>query len=338
MTALKEFQRLEATGLWRAEAGAQRREVIVSLGDATLTIGTSSGEILTHWSLGAITRANGAQVPAIYHPDIAPEETLELGEEEAEFISGLDRVLRAIDRRRPRPGKLRFLLSGSVAAALVAGAVFWLPDALERYATRVVPPVKRTEIGNSLLTHLTRLTGRPCMTPDAQGPLERFAQRIEGAGRVIILPGGSFSSAHLPGGIVLLNRSVLEDFEDPDVAAGFVLAETTSAALADPLAELLDAAGVVASLRLLTTGNLPSETLAAYAQHLLTNPAPRPDEAALLRAFDAADLRSTPYAYAVDITGESTLTLIEADPHRSDGSRIVLSDGDWVRLQGICGA
>jgi hypothetical protein len=48
-------------------------------------------------------------------------------------------------------------------------------------------------------------------------------------------------------------------------------------------------------------------------------------------------LRSSPYAYALDITGETVLPLIEADPRRALGSREVLKDADWVRLQGICG-
>ena len=57
----------------------------------------------------------------------------------------------------------------------------------------------------------------------------------------------------------------------------------------------------------------------------------------LLRAFAAAELRSTPYAFARDVTGESTVALIEADPRAVEGSRPVLSDPDWLRLQAICG-
>lgn len=341
MTALTKFTRLEATGLWRPDADTQRREVIVSLGDATLTMTSMAGEVLAHWSLGAVTRANGTAVPAIYHPDTAPEETLELGEDEPEMISGLDRLLKAIDRRRPRPGKLRFLLSGGIAAVLLGLGVFWLPDALTRYATNVVPPVKRAEIGAKMLTHVTRLTGQACMTNEAREPLRRFSQRIQPpgviTGSVVILPSGSFVSAHLPGRIVLLNRSVVEDFEDPDVAAGFALVETLRAAQSDPLVELLNSAGLIATLRLLTTGELPDSALAERAEEIMIHKAAQPPAPATLAAFETAELRSAPYAYAVDITGETTLPLIEADPRGAEGSRMVLSDADWVRLQGICG-
>lgn len=337
MTALKQFARLEATGLWRASPEEQRREVIVSLGDATLTLSDINGTALAHWSLGAINRANGKDIPAIYHPDNAPGETLELAGSETQMIEGVDQLLRAIERRRPRPGKLRFLLTGGLFAALVAGAVFWLPGALERYAVNVVPPVKRAEIGGQLLRHIERVSGKPCTTRDARGPLDRFSARLLDRGRVVVLSGGARRSAHLPGRIILLSRTIVEDHEDPDVAAGFVLSETVRAAQTDPLAALLDHAGLVASLRLLTTGTLPDSALAAYAEHLMAIEPELPAPDALIAAFARAEIRSTPFAYALDITGERTLALIEADPRSGQDSRQVISDADWVRLQGICG-
>lgn len=338
MTALKQFSRLEATGLWRSSPQEQRREVIVSLGDATLTLSDINGTALAHWSLAAVNRANGKDIPAIYHPDNAPGETLELAGSEDEMIAGIDRLLRAIDRRRPRPGKLRFLFTGSVFAALLAGSVFWLPDALERYAVTVVPPVKRAEIGELLLADVERVAGKPCMTADARDPLDRLSARLLDGGQVVVLSGGARRSAHLPGGIVLLSRAVIEDYEDPDVAAGFVLAETVRAGQTDPLAALLDHAGLWASLRLLTTGALPEQSLSAYAEHLMAVSPEVPSFEMLIMAFDAAQIRSSPYAYALDITGERVLPLIEADPRAGMGSRQVLSDADWIRLQSICGA
>ena len=65
MTAFREYERLEATGLWRATPEAQRREVLVSVGEATLTISDFQGRALTHWSLAAILRKNPGRMPAI---------------------------------------------------------------------------------------------------------------------------------------------------------------------------------------------------------------------------------------------------------------------------------
>jgi hypothetical protein len=58
----------------------------------------------------------------------------------------------------------------------------------------------------------------------------------------------------------------------------------------------------------------------------------------MLAVFEQAGVPSSPYAYALDITGESVLPLIEGDPVRTPRSAPILSDADWVRLQGICGA
>ncbi len=341
MTALSEFERLEATALWRRSPGDQRREVLVTLGDATLTIAEFSGTVLTHWSIPAVRRANGTARPAVYHPDGDPGETLEIAENEAAMIDGIDRLLKAIDRRRPHPGKLRLALAAAFVAVGAGLGVFWLPDALERYATRVVPPAQRAEIGRAALGHLTRVTGQPCMAAGARAPLNRLAVRVLGssaAGRLVVLPTELRATAHLPGPIILLSRSVFEDHENPEIAAGYILNETLRVETHDALGEILDAAGIFATLRLLTTGALPDAALADYTETLLTRPeAPSaPDD--LLSLFEAAEIRSTPYAYALDQTGETTLRLIEADPFANTQAPPVLNDADWVRLQGICGA
>lgn len=339
MTALKQYQRLEASGLWRPEPDAERREVIVSLGDASLTISEFSGRALAHWSLAAVRRANRGPGPAIYHPDGDPGETLELAEDETTMIEAIERLLRAIDRRRPRRGKLRLLLVGGLSAVLVLGGVFWLPGALVEHTRQVVPAVKREEIGAALLSRITRVAGQPCMTEEARQPLRRLALRTLGETRqddLVVLPGGVEETAHLPGGIILLNRALIEDYEDPDVTAGYVLAEAVRARRGDPFGELLDHAGLWASLKLLTTGSLPESALDTYTEAVLAAaPGPVPTEA-LLRAFDRAQMRSTAYGLAREAAGDDASALIASDPHAEGGGRLVLTDADWIRLQGIC--
>ncbi|MFZ5962071.1 hypothetical protein ACOXXX_03895 [Thalassococcus sp. BH17M4-6] len=340
MTALNEYQRLEGTGLWRADPQAQRREVVVSLGDATLTISDMQDRVLAHWSLAAIARAGGSDDPVIYHPDGDPGETLELPASEDDMIAGIEKVRRVIDRRRPRPGKLRWVLSLGAAVIIAALAFFWLPDALLRHTVKVVPTVKRVEIGQALLTRIARVAGQPCAAPDARDPLRHLALRILGETRrnaLVVLRDGVQTTEHLPGGMILMNRALVEDPEDPDVTAGYVLAEAVRAARQDPLAALLRDAGLMASLQLLTTGSLPDDVLDAYAESLLTSPQAAIPTDVLVTAFANAQLRTAPYAYALDVTGESSLPLIEADPLAGDSSSLVLTDADWVRLQGICG-
>ena len=58
------------------------------------------------------------------------------------------------------------------------------------------------------------------------------------------------------------------------------------------------------------------QAIASQARRFSLLTAPPADLAndALLRTFGEARVAATPYAYAVDITGEATLDLIEADP------------------------
>lgn len=341
MTALKDYQRLEATGLWRAAPDAQRREVVVSLGEATLVLSDLNDQPLTHWSLAAVERGNPGHVPARYHPDGDPGEELELSDDSEEMIVAIERLRKEIARRRPRQGRLRWVLGALALTGCAALAVFWLPDALVRHTLRVVPDVKRDAIGLQLLNEVSRVTGPPCRAEASSPALRMLGRRVLGAERasdLIVLRAGSRSTAHLPGGFILLSRTVLEDNEDPEAAAGYVLAEDLRARARDPLEPLLRQAGILATGRLLTTGQLPVPDLQAYAETLMgLTPAPI-STATLLNAFEAAKLHSTPYAYALDVTGETTLPLIEADPMagRTD-AEIVMSDNDWLRLQTICG-
>lgn len=115
MTALTQYQRLEATGLWRESDEAQRREVVVSMGEASVTISDFTERALAHWSLAAIERATPrGEIPAIYHPDGDPRETLELGEDARDMAEAIDRVLRAIERGRRIPASCA---SGSAAVS-----------------------------------------------------------------------------------------------------------------------------------------------------------------------------------------------------------------------------
>lgn len=337
MTALSEYQRLEASGLWRMDENAQRREVIVSVGDATLVITDLKEVALSHWSLPAVERITGStERPAIYRPANDSSERLEIDDEV--MIGAIERVRAAIEKRRPHPGRLRGWIIAGTCAALGALAVFWLPGALVRQTVRIVPDVTRVDIGEQLLDRMLRLSGAPCDTALGRQALSALRARLMPAGgQIAVVSSGVTAAQHLPGRIVVLNRALVEDFEDPAVVAGYVLAERQRAVETDPLHALLRDAGLVASVKLLTTGHLPEDVLDSYAETLLTSAPVGIDKDALLALFDARDVRSSPYAYAIDITGETTLTLIEADPETPQSAREILSDANWIALQSICG-
>ena len=336
MTALKQYQRIEATGLWRPTPDEQRREVVVSIGEATLTISDFNDQALTHWSLAALERQNPGAFPAVFNPDGDPGETLELAEIETTMVEAIDRLQRAIDRARPHPGRLRWLSVAGVVATVIALLLFWLPGALQRHVVAVVPGIKQQEIGDTILHRIERVSGKACSSPEARDSLDRLARRT-GVRRIVILPAGLTDSLSVPGGTVLLNRALVEDHEDPAVAAGYVIAARARAVQQNPLDELLDRTGSAAAFRLLTTGKLTPDIVDAYTEEILSEPRPEISDDDLLAVFAQAALPSTPYAYARDITGETVLGLIEADPMAGRVPEQILPDRDWIRLQNICG-
>ena len=153
---------------------------------------------------------------------------------------------------------------------------------------------------------------------------------------MVVLPGGVREALALPGGTVVINRALVETFEEPDVAAGYVLAERVRSTHAPPLRQVLEYAGTRATATLLTTGELPDHALDAFAEARLARPVALLPADKLLPAFAAAQVRSTPYARARDQSGEATLDLIEADPMAGADAAPILPDAAWLQLQAIC--
>src|SRR6056297_874208 len=124
MTALSEYERLEASGIWRGSALDQRRDVVVSLGDATLAIYDMQDRALAHWSLAAVERRNLGASPAVFAPGPDEGEMLELDDDS--MIAAIERVRRAITRSTPRRGRLRYVLMAGTLLVMLWGSVFWL--------------------------------------------------------------------------------------------------------------------------------------------------------------------------------------------------------------------
>ena len=337
MTALDEFSRLESGGLWRADPQAQRREVTVSFGEATLVISDAAGRPLTHWSLPAVERLNIGERPALFTPDVDAVETLEISDDI--MIDAMEKVRKTVKRRRSKPGRLRNVGLLAATCGIVALGVFWLPDALVREAQSVVPPVKRAEIGATLLGHIQRVTGQTCRSAlgtDALAKLHSRALGPDAGGQAFVVPSGPDTAVYLPGGLIVMNRDLIEDTEDPNVVAGHLIAAAAQSRETDPLVALLEDSGIGTTFTLLTTGEIDPEVLRSYAETLFANPPERAEDSALLDLFATAEIPSKPFAYALDVTGETTIGLIEADPMQGRSAPELLSDADWISLQGIC--
>lgn len=336
MTVLTKYQRLECPGVWRASDKAQRRNVYVSLGDATLVIKNDNDDALAHWSLPAVTRSNPGTMPAIYKPAPDDEEFLEI--DDPDMIDAIATVARALSRGQSRPGRLRRLVLSGVVLGGLGLAGFWLPDALVRHTAKVMPDSVRTDIGQRLLSALEPVTGKVCTARGSQGALAQLKTRLfkDLPFRIMIVPAGPQMATHLPGGVILLRKDLLEEHAGPNVAAGAAMTEAVRNAQIDPMLDFLRHSGPITTFEMLTQGVVEDQDLQRYAELLLTA---TPDTVApevLLTAFANAGLTSTPFARASDPSGETTFPLIEADPFPKGSEPVVLSDPQWLRLQGIC--
>ena len=334
MTVLAKYQRLEAQAIWHPEPDAQRRDVIISIGKATLTVSSENGTALTHWSLPAITRMNPGATPAIYAPGPDVPETVEVADDE--MVGAIEQVLDAVRRGGQEPGNLRSTAMALIALAAIGVLVFWVPGAITRYTASLVPEASKTAIGAGLLTEMQRVTGAPCAEPIGAKALATLESRLfpDGNTTLVVVPSAVSETAELPGGAILIGHTLVEDFESPEVLAGFLMVADARRARTDPLKGLLEAAGLRASLSLLTTARLPDRALPRMAEWLAAKKAERVADKALISRMGSAAVDSAPYAYARDISGAKTAALIAASQPTSPP---LLSDGEWIALQGICG-
>lgn len=338
MTALRKYQRLESSGLWRESPLDQRREVLVRLGEATLTLSDpKSGEAVSHWSLPAIERINRGETPPVFAPGPDVGESLELTD--PDMVAALDTVQAAVRAAAARPGRLRAVTLGGITLAILGLAALWLPDALVTHTASVVPPAQRAELGQRVLDDLVRVTGAPCDNSLGLAALAALSERVFGpvdTPILYVLPEGVDQPLHLPGDVIVLPRRLIEQANGPEAAAGAALVERLRSRERDPILPLLDHAGLRATFRLLTTAELTADDLAGYGEAALRDqPLDLPDDM-VLRAFEAAQIPATPYAMAAHPEGAASGLAVN-DPYKGLAPAPLISDESWVALQEICG-
>lgn len=338
MTALTEFQRLEAQGSWRETPEARLREVIVSVGDATLILSDPKSEIpLAHWSLPSVYRLNPGKTPAIYSPQAEePDELLEI--DDPLMIKAIERVHRAIATHRSHPGRLRSGLFLMAVLAMAIAAVVWLPDALVRHAAKIAPPAQSRAIGKAALQDISRSTGTVCSRSSGQAVLDWLAPKLLDDEAIIrVVPSPVNGVRRLPGEVYVMGTDVLLTKSGPEAAAGHLIAAKLASDDHELRLDALEFAGPLAALQLLTLGGLPEAAMKGYGEQLLSEQARLPANDDLLKALAEKNISSQPYALTIDPTGASVMALVENDPMRNaPPTRPLLTDEQWQALQQIC--
>lgn len=335
MTALDRFIRLESGGLWREDKDSQRREVTVSFGKATLVLADGAGRAITHWSMPAIQRLNPGTRPALYAADNDAIETLEI--EDDLMVDAIEEVRKALIAVQPNPGRLRGYLTAATFGAFVVAGLVWAPGAMREKAIEVVPDAKRQEIGVAILGHYQRLTGSTCRNAQGSTALAQLHARLFGAeveGQLVVVQGLAQGAAALPGGLIIIDRHLVENYDDPAVVAGFVLAAAApEQAGQDLLQDLLNSSPLSATMSLLTTGDMTEQALQTKAQSLQAGDTLDFTPADLRAAFAEASIPPTPY---LSQSEASAATRAAFDGFTVPRAAPILDDGAWVRLQSIC--
>lgn len=335
MTALGEFERLESLGLWRETRSLQKKEVVVSFGKSSLVLSDTNDVPLAHWSLSAIEKISRIDETAVYSPDKNGEETLEIND--TVMVEAIEKIRKSIRRPKKSSGRLRILSAALVGFCAVLLAVFWLPNALSIYATGAINKVKAREIGAKMMPYVNQYAGRPCQSNDANHVLRKLEDRLLDSthNALFITDLGASFSTHLPGGIILVNRKLVENYSDADALSGFVLLEKLSETENPALKNLFLDAGALTTLSFLVTGNLKDSVFENFVKSHLLQKTKRPSDYELLKLFKEARVSSTAFAKVMDGTLVTTQTLIDDDPYKRAAAQ-VLSDGEWLTLQSIC--
>lgn len=336
MTALDRYQRLEGTGLWRPDAGAQRRDVAVRLGKSSLMIlEARSGTVLSHWALPTLRRVNPGRKPACYQP--GPDAEGESLETEDDLLVDAIETIRKALAPPPRGRRLRLAVAGAAAVLVLAG-VAWLPQLLVTRTAPIVPQAMRAQIGREALEDLTR-TGSPvrvCAEPAGRQALSSLRNRVLGPNwRVVVVDGlAGFDAGHLPGRMAVLSRDLVERLDSPEALAGWLLAEEQVLAGRDPMLDALRHAGLRATLALLTTGGLPERALTGYARARLTRAATWPDVAPIAARFAELGISPEPYAASLPPAAARLAAILGAA--EAEAGPPLLTDGEWLTLQAVC--
>ena len=296
-TAIHGYDRLEAPGLWRPGWEEPRRDVVVSLGEATLTLTDRDERPLAHWSLPAVRRVG--HDPPLYAPADAegagdPDgETLQV--DDAQMNEALDAILASLAPDQAG-GRVRWG-AGLAALALALGLALWAgPGLLRSQAASGLAPAERAALGERLVRQMARGAGRPCEDAFGAAALRTLAARALGdpPPRVWVLPDGpEGGSASVPGGIVVSAAAVAAAGAPEELAARLA---AEAARPGDPLAALIAEARIGELARMMVAPDVPDAVIRRHAATLLEARAPPPAD-----GVAAADLSEADWAALRDV-------------------------------------
>ncbi|PRY94512.1 hypothetical protein BCF33_0103 [Hasllibacter halocynthiae] len=331
-TAIAEYARLEATARWRPAVGAERREVIVSLGESSLVLKDMADRPLAHWSLPAVEAVEEAEDRVLLTPGAG--EMLEI--EDREMVQAIARLRAALNRRprRLRLGRWIALGAAVVMAALLAAAV---PERLRDDIRATAAERDGTPSFDALKGELAA-QGDLCEPPARLRSAWDLAARmgeVRGGEALLVLADGTGDAVLLPDGGAMVPEALLRTMPSAEALAARIEAARVRGGNARP-AEMAERMGPGALLRYWSTSRLPEAVVEAEAARMMEGVArPALAPAALEAAFAARPHLAPIYAETVpgpdgDALRAAIGTALE-EPSPAD-----IDDQTWVALQEMC--
>ena len=338
MTNSADFVRLESLGLWRESPNRPKREIVVQLGDHSVTIIGKDNTILAHWSLLAVERVNPGRVPGIFTPDPQGEEFVEIADEV--MLEALQDWLDDFPRSVPKPKRNYFRIFAAILLlAAVSGIVFFTPTAVIKVAASIATTSLQREVGESVYGHLQQNSKAICESYYGIQALKSLDRRLTGDGRASlrVVNSGIGTTILLPGGITVVDSSQIENADSPEVLAGHIVRARAGGRVLDPFEAFLADAGVIEAISFVVRGKFGENAARNYATSILSGAKEvRIPEDVLLHEFIALEIPTRFYARSIINTEGRLNLLLENDPFVGSEYPPVLRDIEWLGLKSIC--
>ena len=336
MTALERYQRLEATGLWREGADATPREVIVSFGDATLTLSDLEERPLGHWALAGMRVLEETPEASVYATTPDAYETLAIRDDD--MIAAIAAVSRAPGpHRRPAPARRsRRMWIALALMALVAAVATVGPVLLRGQAVRMTSPEGAAEYGDRMLLDIMDRRGALCAAPEGIRALEDLAARVlpgSDMTTIRVLGLGTAPFALLPGGAILLDRRVVETAPGPEVIAGWIALAGPTPGPDAGVEALMRVAGPLGQLRHVFSGDVGAPVLARAAAAVLDTEPPADRAPLAMARVETAGMGSAPFAESLRAAGVAAPAGSTGDPLAAPA----VAAAEWAAIRAVCG-
>ena len=338
MTALDQYQRLEAIGIWRRSQTDPGQEVIVTFGDATLTIGAmdSVGETpLAHWSLAAVRAVAQFDEETVYSPGQNSEETLSIAD--ADMRAALSKILLTKKPAPDMPAKNSRLWTVLILLGIAIAGYLMLPNLLASVTQMVISPERARLLTSQMIPMIEERTGPACHTDTAQAALNKIAEALHPGGEtsIMVMDLGDVPIISLPGSKILINQAIVEQATSPDTIVSWSAVGIASEPNSPAITGLFGEGGVSDALKFLMTGRLETPTLNRAVNRMLIG-APDVDQPILRNAAQmTANARvSLKKMENIVISEGWQVNISDLEPNQITP---VLDDQAWEALRRICG-